>query len=164
MSLIYFLFFQSYKKRNKITYSITYNIKTAKLKKKYLKQYFQCYDYSQQYFFIFCCNTIFLGKQTLITAMTSFTMLRYYVANLFHCLTIINIIIIIAFLFYNMNKKIYNITYRLRKKPSKEERRKNKNGGKLWINIKLSKKKTHRIFEERKTEKGHIRGVRDSVV
>ena len=91
-------------------------------------------------------------------------MLRYYVANLFHCLTIINIIIIIAFLFYNMNKKIYNITYRLRKKPSKEERRKNKNGGKLWINIKLSKKKKHRIFEERKTEKGHIRGVRDSVV
>ena len=32
-------------------------------------------------------------------------MLRYYVANLFHCLTIININIIIAFLFYNMNKK-----------------------------------------------------------
>ena len=36
--------------------------------------------------------------------MTSFPMLRYCVANLFHCLTIINIIIIIiAFLFYNMN-------------------------------------------------------------
>ena len=25
-------------------------------------------------------------------------------------------------------------------------------------------KKTHRIFEERETEKAHIRGVRDSVV
>ena len=48
--------------------------------------------------------------------MTSFPMLRYCVANLFHCLTIINIIINIAFLFYNMNKKIYSITYRLRKK------------------------------------------------
>ena len=34
-------------------------------------------------------------------------MLRYCVANLFHCLTIINIIIIIiiALLFYNKNKK-----------------------------------------------------------
>ena len=48
--------------------------------------------------------------------MTSFPMLRYCVVNLFHCLTIINIIINIAFLFYNMNKKIYSITYRLRKK------------------------------------------------
>ena len=88
--------------------------------------------------------------------MTSFTMLRYYVANLFHCLTIINIIIIIAFLFYNMNKKIYNITYRLRKKPSKEERRKNKNGGKLWINIKLSKKKKHIAFLKKGKQKKPI--------
>ena len=84
-------------------------------------------------------------------------MLRYYVANLFHCLTIINIIIIIiAFLFYNMNKKIYNITYRLRKKPSKEERRKNKNGGKLWINIKLSKKKKHIAFLKKGKQKKPI--------
>ena len=32
------------------------------------------------------------------------------------------------------------------------------------LTLSLVKKKTHRIFEERKTEKGHIRGVRDSVV
>ena len=85
-------------------------------------------------------------------------MLRYYVANLFHCLTIINIIIIIAYLFYNMNKKIYNITYRLRKKPRKEERRKNKNGGKLWINIKLNKKK-HIAFLKKGKQKKAISGV-----
>ena len=85
-------------------------------------------------------------------------MLRYYVANLFHCLTIINIIIIIAFLFYNMNKKIYNITYRLRKKPSKEERRKNKNGGKLWINIKLSKKKNTSHFWRKENRKRPYQG------
>lgn len=46
-----FFIFSIIQKRNKITYSITYNIKIAKLKKKNLKQYFQCYDYPQQYFF-----------------------------------------------------------------------------------------------------------------
>ena len=86
--------------------------------------------------------------------MTSFPMLRYCVANLFHCLTIINIIINIAFLFYNINKKIYNITYRLRKKkPRKEERRKNKNGGKLWINIKLNKRKHIAFLKKGKQKK-----------
>lgn len=159
MSLISFLFFQSYKKRNKITYSITYNIKIAKLKKKYLKQYFQCYDYSQQYFFIFCCNAIFLGKQTLLTAMTSFTMLRYCVDNLFHCLTIINIIITIAFLFYNMNKKIYSITYRLRKKNQGKRR-----GGKTKMEasyeliLSLIKKK-HIAFLKKGKQKKPISGV-----
>lgn len=92
-------------------------------------------------------------------------MLRYCVANLFHCLTIINIIINIAFLFYNMNNKIFSITYRLRKKNQGKRR-----GGKTKMEasyeliLSLIKKKTHRIFEERETEKAHIRGVRDSVV
>lgn len=92
-------------------------------------------------------------------------MLRYCVANLFHCLTIINIIINIAFLFYNMNKKIYNITYRLRKKNQGKRR-----GGKTKMEasyeliLSLIKKKHIAFFEERKTEKAHIRGVRDSVV
>ena len=91
-------------------------------------------------------------------------MLRYCVANLFHCLTIINIIITIAFLFYNMNKKIFSITYGLRKKNQGKRR-----GGKTKMEASYELtwsliKKTHRIFEERETEKAHIRGVRDSVV
>lgn len=159
MSLISFLFFQSYKKRNKITYSITYNIKIAKLKKKYLKQYFQCYDYSQQYFFIFCCNTIFLGKQTLLTAMTSFPMLRYCVANLFHCLTIINIIINIAFLFYIMNKKIYSITYRLRKKNQGKRRGgKTKMEASYELTLSLVKKKNTSHFWRKGNRKSPYKG------
>lgn len=154
MSLIYFLFFQSYKKRNKITYSITYNIKIAKLKKKYLKQYFQCYDYSQQYFLIFCCNTVFLGKQTLLTAMTSFPMLRYCVVNLFHCLTIINIIINIAFLFYNMIKKIFSITYGLRKKNQGKRRGgKTKTEASYELILSLIKKNTSHFWRKGKQKK-----------
>ena len=86
-------------------------------------------------------------------------MLRYCVANLFHCLTIINIIINIAFLFYSMNKKIYSITYRLRKKNQGKRR-----GGKTKMEasyeliLSLIKKKTHRIFEERGNRKSPYKG------
>ena len=86
--------------------------------------------------------------------MTSFPMLRYCVANLFHCLTIINIIINIAFLFYIMNKKIYSITYRLRKKNQGKRR-----GGKTKMEasyeliLSLIKKNTSHFWRKGKQKK-----------
>ena len=91
--------------------------------------------------------------------MTSFPMLRYCVVNLFHCLTIINIIINIAFLFYNMNKKIYSITYRLRKKNQGKRRGgKTKMEASYELTLSLVKKK-HIAFLKKGKLKKPISGV-----